>query len=477
VGTAKRKIQVLGVPTRTQAALQIWSFGQVPLDNDTKLGNTGIEDGALVEVLPPSEPDETEAINAALNLARFVAEEEVLRHTFSTWIFVFCLGLGTFLILSRLIFGIVEHYWGAGIFLLGAALLIVSAMSFKVMAYSWPDSQPGSTFDHTTDLTNYLEYGVTGARQVIPQTTGLAFWSLAFARVVILAWVSFVAGSIYGLATLPNQIDSFCTYDEITTQCTAQENETALLAIAICFVVLSWPVMFVFLVGNAARITRGSYRVRVRLESSIAQLLFERDDMARTDSGRPEAILGGIDSWIVPTAVLNERSLSFLRELCCVQCWCADWLRENIQVLICLGCTFVLCCVGWPLFLLFVPMVFIPAITTTLFYACIRDGNDRCTGTPLCWFGIPFIGFALWFGWMVFYGGWLFDWVCPDSYLNGNEYTSYMNGTEVTLEHSRVNESFPCLFSRWVLFVTYVLIKILCLLGALMGKGVGCAAG
>jgi len=217
--------------------------------------------------------------------------------------------------------------------------------------------------------------------------------------------------------------------------------------------------------GCCCRIARGTYRVRVRLELGIQELRFT-EGMKRTQSGHAEALLTGVDCWMIGVATRAEKTdhcLSNCIQDCCAcvcNCFgsCGQALTEPCFALgpayaICSGFFIFFGLIGWPILVLMLPyIIYIYACTCLLFLV------GRPSGVCLMYLASIIFVLVIPATWAVVYSAVVWPAICPDSQNSEGDYD---------------DESFPCMFSRWVYAILYVVMKILCFIGQITGSASG----
>jgi len=303
---------------------------------------------------------------------------------------------------------------------------------------------------------------------------------------------------LYGLCTVPGQV---LEEDQNSNKLIA-----AILVLSVLFV-LTLPLFFFLFVGSSVMVADGVQQVRMRLDGWIEELGVGEGAIEGHDSESLEEDEYHNDKWMRYVLEADRRIESlFMNEAAFPACGIRALLaRLGAGPTFCLCATFVFCIIGWPVVLWFSP-VFLSR--------CLVNYDNRGRGWG--WggtsaqqapqgalaFSMLFLYFAV-LAWLVWiFPEYFFPGLCPHSYLKGTDYTVQIfqhpnmsgypscgvvaqglegemvpgciqNSTKVyyKLNLSRADESFPCLFTRCLMYVVYVIEYVFKVMGCITNTG------
>lgn len=222
VGQAKRRLWMqMGAPTKAASAGYQWTFAGDPLTNFDKIGDLqDLQDGAVITVCAEGEKamtDVQDVVQNTLDLVTFFNAQELQRIRFCGIIFWTSLAIGILGFCAWIALGAQGSFAHWKTLVISLAFLCITGFAFKCRNFS-------GTIKH------YLEYGPTGEwtkDKSLAQRSNLSFWTIWFARTLLLAWIAYGGVLIYAAATYDKQVDSLCGSED-ASQCTARNNKVAL---------------------------------------------------------------------------------------------------------------------------------------------------------------------------------------------------------------------------------------------------------
>jgi len=408
---AKRQIKKeLGASSRAAAGVATWKLGGNVMKDWDSFEQLGLENEAKIHVHSATKSEIQKAETEVRETQDYVHARVNIRHAVTLSIMVLCFLSAAILAGGRAAMPFHDGDTGWKSFVCALVLTVVGTLA-------------GVVYCKSGDLQNYFaapeeqdDHDDHRTKRLLADTN-LVLWSTWLARLVLVAYVVWMGFSIFAIASIPQEIDTACGQLD---PCQYRNYQTSTIAICSVLAILSFPILFMLLLGPCADVALGVGRIRSRLGILMKEVQLHADVQRSEEDYQVEA--QNVDAWIIHVQVTYDRvHKSYVRavEYCFSPCTAmAKFMKHNPATTVATALILGLAGVAWPfgVSLLPIPVVFIPmgiCIQVGLTRSQVR--SDQASYAAYATALVVGCGFI---GWFIFYAMVLWPMFCPEAFGN-----------------------------------------------------------